>query len=134
VGSSKREFEFYTEELKKVKAELQQFRTMVEMLCNGEKKPEDIPEIPVEPDVPDFKAAPAPAVEAPAPVVEAPAPVIEKPVVEIPAEPAAPAAEKGKISMISSVSLTIPMIPIFQQTSTASFPKLPRRLLKLPLP
>ena len=93
VGSSKREFEFYTEELKKVKAELQQFRTMVEMLCNGEKKPEEIPEIPVEPDIPDFKATTA--VEAPAPVVEAePAPAVEEPVAEIPAEPETPAADK----------------------------------------
>ena len=93
VGSSKREFEFYTEELKKVKAELQQFRTMVEMLCTGEKKPEEIPEIPVEPDIPDFKTAPV--VEATAPVVEeAPAPAVEEPAAEIPAEVEAPAADK----------------------------------------
>ncbi len=94
VGSSKREFEFYTEELKKVKAELQQFRTMVEMLCNGEKKPEEIPEIPAEPDIPDFKSAPAPAAEAPAAVAEEPAPVVEEPAAEIPSEPVAPAADK----------------------------------------
>lgn len=94
IGNSRREHEFYTEELKKVKAELQQFRTMVEMLCNGEKKPE---EIPVEPDIPDFKSAPAPAVEVSAPVVEEPAieePAVEEPAVEAAAEPEAPAAEK----------------------------------------
>ena len=92
IGNSKKEFEFYSDELKKVKAELQQFRTMVEMLCNGEKKPEEIPEIPSEPDIPDFKSASA----APAPVVEEPAPVVEEPVAEpvISAEPDVSAEEK----------------------------------------
>ncbi len=41
IGTSKKDYEFYTAELSKVKSELEKFRTMVEMLCNGEITPEE---------------------------------------------------------------------------------------------
>ncbi len=88
IGDSKKQYEFYTTELRKVKSEFEKFRTMVEMLYSGEMKPEEIKAIPAEPVIPEFtapvaepEAAPAvPAVEpAPAPEPEIPAtPVYEE--------------------------------------------------------
>lgn len=90
IGNSKKMFEFYSEELKKVKAELQQFRTMVEMLCNGEKKPEDIPEFINEPEIPDLKAPAAAEIPVPQAAVQEP---VQEPEVEAEAEEPAPVQE-----------------------------------------
>lgn len=56
IGSSKKQYDFYTAELAKVRAELDKFKTMVEMLCNGQMKPEDVPAAVAEPIIPDFSA------------------------------------------------------------------------------
>ncbi len=84
VGTSKKDYEYYSRELDRVKSELENFRAMVEMLCNGEMIPEaEIPAAPVV-EAPVVEEAPA------APVIDIPAPVIEAPVIEAPAVEAEP--------------------------------------------
>jgi cell division initiation protein len=77
IGTSKKDYEFYTAELSKVKSELEKFRTMVEMLCNGEITPEE-----AAPIVSESRAAQP--VEAP---VQAETPVVETPAEEVPTAP-----------------------------------------------
>lgn len=96
IGSSKKDYEFYSRELEKVKAELEKFRAMVEMLCSGEVTPEmvaeeintaasDIPAV-VEPEAEEAYVAPEiPVVE------EAEAEAEEEiPAVPVEAEPIVP--------------------------------------------
>lgn len=84
VGTSKKDYEFYSKELDRVKSELENFRAMVEMLCNGEMIPEaELPEA-VKAEAPVIPAAPV--IDIPAPVVDIPAPVVE----DVPAAEAEP--------------------------------------------
>ena len=69
VGNSKKEFDFYTRELNKLKSEMLKFKTLVEELCNGNIDVSEIPafipdEIPVfEPDAEEITAEEPEAVE-----------------------------------------------------------------------